>query len=136
MCAGDGQAARSRADVHGPGLIHGPGQLEELDDHELRLGPGDEDGRRDLQGQRVELLAADEVGHGRPLGAAADQVAKGASGPLAHLFLVVSVKLDALPVEHVGQHDLGIEPGALRSPPAEEVRGPGQQPADRPGLCR
>ena len=113
--AGDGQAARSRADIDGPRLIDGPGQIEELDDHELRLGPGDEDGGRDLQGQRVELLAADQVGHGRPLGAAAHQVAKDGSGLLADLLLVVGVKLNPLPAEHMGQHDLGVEPGALRS---------------------
>ena len=54
------------------------GQRQELDDHELRLGPRDQHGGRDREGQRVELLAADEVGHRRTLGAAADQLAKAA----------------------------------------------------------
>ena len=106
--------------------------VEELDDHELRLGPGDQDGGRDLEGQGVELLPPDQVGDGRALGAAADQVAKPAARALRHLLLEVGVELDALPVEDVGQHDLRVEPGTLRAPSLEVIGRPGQEPPDGP----
>ena len=89
-----------------------------------------------VRGERVELLAADEVGHRHPLGAAADQVAEGAARRLADLVLEVGVELDPLPAEHLGQHDLGVEPRALGPAPLEVIGRPGQEPADRPALVR
>ena len=131
---GDRQAARAGADVHGADRLEGLGQCQEFDDDEFRLGAGDQHGRRDLERQGVELLAADEVGHRRALGPAADQVAEPAARAAPHLVGEVGVELHALPLEHVGQHDLRVEPRALRAPSLEVIGRPGQQPADGPRL--
>src|SRR5208337_3075855 len=126
------QATGACADVDSPGLRQVPGHFEKLDDHELGLGPGDEHRRRNLQRKRIKFFAANEIGHRRAFDATAHQAAEGGAGHLADFFIIVSVKMYALPVEHVSQHHLGVQPWALRAPPAEEVGGPGQQLADWP----
>ncbi len=134
VCAGDGQAPRACSHVGGPRLFHRPGQLEELDDHELGLGTRDEDGGRDFQGQRIEFLAPHEVRHGCSPGAAAHQLAVGPACLLARFLVVMRIELYPLPLEHVRQQNLGVQPRALRPALAQVVGGPGEKPSDRPGF--
>src|SRR4029077_8995174 len=68
----------------------------------------------------------------RTPGAAADQLAKAASWSLADRFLEVSVKLYALAIEDVSQHDLGVESRAFRPVALQVISRPGQQPPDGP----
>ena len=64
----DGQTTRAGADIDGAGRRQVAGVLQVFDDDEFRFGTGDQHGRRDREGQRIKLLAADEIGHGRSLG--------------------------------------------------------------------
>ncbi len=57
--------------------------LQVLDDDEFRFRTRDQHGRRDREGQRIKLLAADEIGDRRTLGPAANQLAKRGSRAIA-----------------------------------------------------
>ena len=41
------------------------GLLQVFDDHEFRFRTGNQHGRRDREGERIKLLASDEIGHRR-----------------------------------------------------------------------
>ena len=105
----DGAAAR--ADVGDAGAVR---QLEADLDERLRLGPRDEHAPVDVEVQAAEPAAPDEVGDGLVPGrAAADEVLEGADrrpldGPVA-----VQHDLGAVDAEHVGEQELGVEPGRV-----------------------
>ena len=51
--------------------------IDGLGDEDLGLGAGDQHGRRDAKGQRVDFFLPDQIGHGLVLADAADELAIG-----------------------------------------------------------
>ena len=77
---GHGQVARAGADVEDARLGHRLRQAQALVDDALGVRPRDEHGRADLELQREELLAADEVGDRAALDAACGPARGSAAG--------------------------------------------------------
>ncbi len=73
---GDRQTARAGSHIDGSRRSNVTRRREIFDDHEFRFGTRNQNGRSDLERQRIKLLAANQVGDGRSFGASANQVAK------------------------------------------------------------
>ena len=102
------------------------GLLQVFDDHEFRFRTGNHYGRRDHEGERIKLLAPDEIGDRRALGAPANQLAKCGPRRLADFLFKVRVELHSLPIEDMGQHDFRVEARTFRSVTLKVIGGPRQ----------
>src|SRR5690606_3126713 len=94
---------------------------DELDER-LGVAPGDEDAPVDGEGQRPELLLADEVGDRLAGEAAADELPRPRELGRGERLLEVGVELDAAQAEGVADEDLRLEPRRLE-PGRREARG-------------
>src|SRR5262249_29580050 len=86
----------------------------------------------DLELQREELLAADEIRRRTALGTLANQLAEALPGVLGRHVVLAHEKLEPLPAQGVGQQDLGLDLRPFNTFFREELGRPLAQPLDAP----